>query len=133
MFIDTNAVRPHHLGLAAGALVALAVVIGLVPRGRRRIFTEKLAWGSVSGLGAGAILVALFYVPFVGYFLMVSLDRLLPYAWKIGIRLPPLGMVLLVFGVVGFLVGLSAGIGAVLQSRSSEEQDADATGRPAAR
>jgi Na+-transporting methylmalonyl-CoA/oxaloacetate decarboxylase gamma subunit len=130
MLIDANAVRLYHIGFVACALLVLAVVILFLPRGRRRIFAEKVAWGSVSGLGAGAILVALFYVPFVGYFLMVCLDRLLPYAWKIGIRLPPLGMVLFVFGVVGFLIGLSAGIGAVVRSRRSTGEEAD--GPPAA-
>ncbi len=132
MFFSPGSIRPYHFGLATCALLALVVLTLLVPRGRRRIFAEKLAWGLVSGLGAGATLVALFYVPFVGYFLMVSLDRLMPYAWRIGIHLPPLGAVLLVFGAVGFLVGLSTGIAAVLLSRRSNHQNAEKESRPAA-
>jgi hypothetical protein len=131
MFVDQNSVRPYHLGLATCGLLALVVLTLLIPRGRRRLFAEKLAWGLVSGLGAGAIIIAFFYVPFVGYFLTVCLDRLLPYAWKIGIRLPPLGTVLLVFGVIGFLIGLSTGIAAVFVSQRSNQRNAAAS-RPAA-
>jgi hypothetical protein len=128
MLFDPKDVRLHHLGLATCALLGLVVVVLVIPKGRRRVFLRKLAWGWISGLSAGAIIVALFYIPIVGYFLMVSLDNLLPYLWKIGIRLPVLGTVLFAFTALGVFIGLIAGIGAVLRPAHGTEPDAEAQG-----
>jgi MFS family permease len=124
MLFDWRRFQLYHLGFVAAAVLCVAIIVLLLPRDRRRAFLAMLLRGWLAGFIAGVILAGLMLVPVVGWYLSTGLNKLLPYTWKLGIRQPPLATILIVFNLLGILIGLVTAVVAVLRRRDPSGDDA---------